>query len=368
MTTLIKYEAARHALAQAHRVDEVKDIRDKAAAMQVYAMQAKDSELIEMATDIKLRAERRAGELLREMPKNKGTRGTGDANVGKSTGARDARGPVDSTPTLSALGITYDESSRWQKLAAMPEKQFEEKVTGVKSAMRAKTEGGRPKGGAKSSGAKSSGGKSAGRKGTAPPRNKTVPEEDRHKLASEILDHGKTLEQAARDAGVSVQIAKTSVAHEQGRRAAEPTITPDMLSMSAQEKLDAAIRQHKRKLDLEFRPRVQEEYRKAMNEMGLPHLKKLVDEGRALYDRRKAIMDKVKFNKVRRALHPDSRNSISDKVLADAFDTFMGLEKYLLNEKDSPTTFPDLPSSMEEWDKMRRKPRRATGPSAVTPR
>ena len=33
-------------------------------------------------------------------------------------------------------------------------------------------------------------------------------------------------------------------------------------------------------------------------------------------------MDKDTFNTIRRALHPDSRNSISDKKLAEAFHTF----------------------------------------------
>jgi hypothetical protein len=126
--SLVRYEAARVALAEAHRVDEVKDIRDKAEAMAAYARQAKDQELILWATEIKVRAERRAGELLTTMEKNKG----GDAR--KYTRSHDETGVVDEKgpPTLADLGIHRNESHRWQQLASMSDEHFETAVATAK--------------------------------------------------------------------------------------------------------------------------------------------------------------------------------------------------------------------------------------------
>jgi N6-adenosine-specific RNA methylase IME4 len=120
---LVIYDAARRALAEAHRVDEVLGIKNKATAMQAYARQAHDRELELWAAEIRLRAQRRGGELLAEMKKN-GER----ANIGGDGRNQHTRGSQSGCTTLADLGITRGESSKWQKLAAIPEADFEASI------------------------------------------------------------------------------------------------------------------------------------------------------------------------------------------------------------------------------------------------
>ena len=121
---MIRYEAARQAVAEYKTVDEVKDFRDKALAIEAYAKQANDYELERDAAIARVRAERRCGELLADMEKAKGTDYGG---TGHDT--RAARGSHSPPRTLSDMGITYDQSSKWQRLAAVPEAEFEAAVS-----------------------------------------------------------------------------------------------------------------------------------------------------------------------------------------------------------------------------------------------
>ena len=120
MSELIHYDSARRELEAACRIDEVKSIRDKATAMQEYARQAKDGQLIEWATDIRLRAERKAGQLLTEMAE---------------TGERAGRGhPVNSNAPLPLkdLGASKIQFHRWQKLGRLDDDVFEARVAAAK--------------------------------------------------------------------------------------------------------------------------------------------------------------------------------------------------------------------------------------------
>lgn len=114
---LVRYEQARTALAAAHRIDEVKDIRDKAEALRAYARQAGDIEMFNWAAEIKLRAERRAGEMLSDMAER---------------GERALSGKESHRETLKTLGLAKNESHRWQRAAAVPEPEFEAYIEAAK--------------------------------------------------------------------------------------------------------------------------------------------------------------------------------------------------------------------------------------------
>src|ERR1700731_490842 len=137
-----KYQAARQALAAAAEVDEVKDIRDKAVAMEVYAKQAKDTELVAFATEIRKRAERRLGEIMEEEREAgklaKGTRGTGRPKKGGSP-----KVPPKDVQSLAERGVDKHLADRARKAAAMPEAKFEAELAKTVKVAIAVTEGDR---------------------------------------------------------------------------------------------------------------------------------------------------------------------------------------------------------------------------------
>jgi N6-adenosine-specific RNA methylase IME4 len=105
---------ARQMLAECKSLDEVLDVRDKAAAIQTYLrMRDEGLEAQNHAAEIKLRAERRAGELLAAMPK-----GNGDPSLHD----------VSRVPRLADIGIKHIDSHRWQRIASLDERTFEDYI------------------------------------------------------------------------------------------------------------------------------------------------------------------------------------------------------------------------------------------------
>jgi hypothetical protein len=118
-THLVRYDAMCSAIAAAYSVDEVKDIRDKARAIEVYARQAHNTEAERQACEIRLRAERKWGQLRESeiVPPHRPAEVSDDATLNPQR-------------TLADLGVTRDQSSQWQKLAAIPEDEFERALSG----------------------------------------------------------------------------------------------------------------------------------------------------------------------------------------------------------------------------------------------
>lgn len=121
--SLVVLEEATRMLAECRTVDEAKKIRNLAEAARVYARESKlGEEAQNYAAEIRLRAERRGGEILAEM-----------LRTGERVTAANGR-PEKASPAvrLSDLGIEPNESARWQKLAEVPQQDFEQYIETAK--------------------------------------------------------------------------------------------------------------------------------------------------------------------------------------------------------------------------------------------
>jgi N6-adenosine-specific RNA methylase IME4 len=118
MDALIKYDAACRAIAAAKTVIEVKQISNAAAAWRTYARQAKNRALEVDCAEIRMRAERRVGELMSAQK----------AAVGFHVGGRPRKTTSGSDvvlPTLKKAGIDDRLADRARKFAAIPLPKFE---------------------------------------------------------------------------------------------------------------------------------------------------------------------------------------------------------------------------------------------------
>ena len=118
-SVIISMTRASMALAEAVTVGQTKMLIDVACAAEIYSKRHHLSEeAIGRATSVKVEATRKLGEILMATPK-------ATAHLAPSVGSK--RVPTrNDAPTLAELGLSKKESAVAQKLAALPEKQFEQ--------------------------------------------------------------------------------------------------------------------------------------------------------------------------------------------------------------------------------------------------
>ena len=115
-TSLVLLDEARARLARVASVDDAKKIRDQAAAMEHYARQQKGAlDAANKASEIKVRAERRIGELLKAVPRVE------PKDAGKRGGRPSKTTPHDGESFRSEVVVLdRDDLDRWVERQKTP--------------------------------------------------------------------------------------------------------------------------------------------------------------------------------------------------------------------------------------------------------
>jgi hypothetical protein len=133
--------------------------------------------------------------------------------------------------------------------------------------------------------------------------------------------------QAGRTTERETKLATALIELEQVRETLRQAQLMPPLSASAQQRLDAAIRQHKQNLDAEFSHQVEEDF-------VLPHFLALYEEA---VKTRKGIMNRAAYRLIWSCLHDDSGKSVSSEKLNKAFNIWTEVKAKVLDEEENPT-------------------------------
>ena len=129
---IIKLDQATQLLSECNTIQKAKEFRDMAEAARHYAKtHGLSIEASNNATEIKIRAEKLMGDMLRESPKNNGTKG--QLNGRNSSGGVEVDTAREDTPTLADIGLTKKQSSQFQQIASIPQDIFEGHIAEIKA-------------------------------------------------------------------------------------------------------------------------------------------------------------------------------------------------------------------------------------------
>ena len=118
MSALVRYDAMCSAIAECHRIDDAKDIADKALALVAYARKANDPALERQMAEIRLHARRRLGELSAAL----------ETVQGENLPNVPASGRTAKAEALAAAGLSKTEAHRCEQIARVPAEVYAEYI------------------------------------------------------------------------------------------------------------------------------------------------------------------------------------------------------------------------------------------------
>ena len=155
--------------------------------------------------------------------------------------------------------------------------------------------------------------------------------------------------------GIGEHAAQNAITRAKGRFE-RITVDPAELPLTAQQKIDVAIRQRTDELERQHERDVRDEVQRRLEETILPHYKARLADADRVFKARRGVMDRATYRKIRACLHPDRVQEPQLKArYEEAFNLFNQLEPLLLDEKEMPTQSVVIPTTLSGLMELKKK-------------